>query len=223
MADIIFPALRPSDREFKLPIYPVTANEYNGAVDYPRLRGSQAYDALLDLAYQNILDEQAAFFIDCYSRTLSGYLAVILPKETLSGVLDIRVRERIRSAGSLAWYFSDPPAVESVKPGISTVKVRLIALLSGSRINTRDASPPGGGWDGPPTNDGYPVFQLNAGSNLGGSTASGSAIGTTLSYSEVGPTVPTSTVLVTSTTTGSTSTVGTQGTGGSTGSTTPTI
>lgn len=124
---IIFPAIAPTTRSFDAAQYAELNPQYVGTISYPRLLASKPGKAKLSLSYENIADAQAASIIAVYMNTLSGYLPVALPPEVVAGIDDEALAQRIQTGLHMDWYFDSPPKQNSVKAGISTVQVELIA------------------------------------------------------------------------------------------------
>lgn len=126
---ILFPPLKPTSREFIAGAYPIAAPEFQSSVRYARLTGTQAVNPKLSLEFINILDDQAAAILECYSKTLGGFTAVTLPDEVVSGTLSRLLADRMQGTDGVRWHFEEAPQQESVFPGISTVRVRLKGVL----------------------------------------------------------------------------------------------
>lgn len=128
-----FPALVPSSRRFVAPRWPVTGNRSQSGVTSKRLWGSAASGGELQLGFNNVRDDLADAIVDAHEASKGGVSEVILPPEVFKGAtgnLRARLVDKLKSQG-LRWYFKedDAPVVESVVPGISTVRVNLSAEL----------------------------------------------------------------------------------------------
>lgn len=131
---VSFPDIVPTSRSFSAPTWPTTSTTSQSGVISRRLWGSSPSKASLSLTYSNISDTNAALILNAYNTAKGATTDLTLPSSVLTGMgssLTLRWATAIASAG-LKWYFSEnePPSVESVVPGRSTVKVTLVAELS---------------------------------------------------------------------------------------------
>jgi hypothetical protein len=131
MAAVAFPALVPSGRRYNPGKYPQGEfKALNGATTTLRY-GNRRYDAELELTFQNITDDNAAAVLGLYERTMVADDWITFTQADGAGGAATALANYIREVGGsgLRWRFSDPPSVDSVKPGRSTVQVRLIGRL----------------------------------------------------------------------------------------------
>lgn len=126
----IFPALRPTTRQYECPEYAQKRPEYVNTVAYSRLMGSKPGKAKLTLTFENILDDNAALIIGCYINSLSGFFPIDLPDEIIAGIDDEELANKIQTGEHLQWFFNSPPDQTAVMRNISTVKVELIGDIS---------------------------------------------------------------------------------------------
>jgi hypothetical protein len=126
---ISFPPIVPSDRSFDAGGYPVLEGHSRDGSSYPRLLGSQPFDAQLSLTFRNITDNQGALLLSCYRSSRSGFHPVTLPPEAVAGISDSALSSRIRNGGAMVWRWLEPPSVQSIVPGICTAQVRLGGTL----------------------------------------------------------------------------------------------
>lgn len=128
----------PTSRSFRAGKWPITTATSQSGVRSKRLWGSLASGGSLSLTYANIPDDVAEDFIDSWQQTKGGldYL------ETTSGCNDIQSTdlmfdgmsadmkaEVLSATAGTQWTYAAAPVIESVAPGISTVKIELIAEL----------------------------------------------------------------------------------------------
>jgi len=131
MAAVSFPALVPTSRRYNPGKYPQAEfMALNGATTVLRY-GSRRYDAELELGFQNITDANAAALLSLYERTMVADDWITFTQGDGAAGLSTPLANYIREVGGsgLRWRFSEPPNVESVIPGRSTVQVRLIGRL----------------------------------------------------------------------------------------------
>lgn len=125
-----FPALRPSSRRFRLPTYPVTESKAQSGLTSLRLWGSKAGDGRLELRFTNITDSEALQISQAYENAQGPVDSLTLPSELFSGA-DQQLSDFIKGAGKgITWHFTrEPPDIESVVNGISSVSVTLVGQL----------------------------------------------------------------------------------------------
>lgn len=130
---IAFPNITPTSRSFRPPKWPATRKASQSGVSSVRLWGSRPSDAGISLGFANIPDHQAAAILNAHRQAKGHVLPVVLPVGILKGM-----EQELQAAwlgsiseADLTWHFSegDPPSVESVIPGRSTVRVSLTAEL----------------------------------------------------------------------------------------------
>lgn len=81
----------------------------------------------LDLAYDNITDTQAELFATHYDETKGTFLTFTLPSQAKAGWAASAAT--IDVVAGAAWRYDGPPSIASVRPGISTVQVKLKGVL----------------------------------------------------------------------------------------------
>jgi hypothetical protein len=125
-----FPALRPSSRRYRLPVFAITENKAQSGLTSLRLWGSKPEDARLELRFTNVPDSQALQIGQAYLAAKGPIDNLTLPNELFSGA-DASLRDFIKAAGTgLTWHFTkEPPDVESVVNGVSSVSVTLVGQL----------------------------------------------------------------------------------------------
>ena len=127
----------PTSRSFRAGKWPITTATSQSGVRSKRLWGSLASGGSLSLTYANLPDNIAKDFIDSWQDTKGGtdYLETsdgngIESTDLMFDGMSNSMKARILSATTGArWTYAQEPIVESVAPGISTVKIELIAEL----------------------------------------------------------------------------------------------
>lgn len=129
---VAFPSIEPTARNFTAPRWPTSGLTAQNGVTTRRLWGSRPSQAQLNLTFTNISDDNAALILSAYNSCQGATGEVILPSiifNGASGNLAGWLSTTSTGAG-MQWFFSEePPTVESISPGRSTVSVRLIAEL----------------------------------------------------------------------------------------------
>lgn len=129
-----FPSLTPSSRSFSPATFPITKTRSQGGVTTRRVWASLPNDARLSLSFNNITDEFAYEILNCYKNAKGSLDKLTLPALIFEGAAtDLKIFLQQSNTG-LSWHFTDdnPPRVESVLPGVSSVTVDLTATLDRS-------------------------------------------------------------------------------------------
>jgi hypothetical protein len=125
------PALTPTAMDFTAPEFPVKSNTSLSGVVSRRIFGNRGSRSTLQLNFDNIADSSAVEFLDAWNASRGQLNAVTVPSEVFNGA-DATLTAYVSDGGDgLIWHFAEPPQVQRIKPGISSVRVRLEA--------TRDA------------------------------------------------------------------------------------
>jgi len=122
-----YPTLAPTARAFTPGSYPIKNFRAQSGAEVRILYGSQRTGMTLALSYDNITDASAALFVAHYDEVQGTYQTFSLPVSVRSGwsgsstTLDV--------TGANAWRYDDAPQITAVRPGISSVQIRLIGVL----------------------------------------------------------------------------------------------
>lgn len=128
----------PTSRSFRAGKWPITTATSQSGVRSKRLWGSLASGGSLSLTYANIPDDVAEDFIDSWQQTKGGldYLETTIGCNSIqstdpmfNGMSNNMKAEILNATTGARWTYAQEPIVESVAPGISTVKIELIAEL----------------------------------------------------------------------------------------------
>ncbi|MEY2990516.1 MAG: hypothetical protein RLZZ163_1432 [Actinomycetota bacterium] len=129
---VTFPNIEPTSRSFVAPKWPTTGITSQSGVTTRRLWGSRPSQAQLTLGFANITDDNAALILAAYNDAKGATTDLSLPAiifNGASGNLTGWLNTASNGAG-MKWFFSeDPPSVESVAPGRSSINIRLVAEL----------------------------------------------------------------------------------------------
>lgn len=120
-----FPAYRPTARSFDAGDYPIRTFRSQSGVETRILYGSRRTGSELTLSYENITDTEAAAFITHYEETKGTYGTFDINSSTRAGWGNPNFNI---GAGNL-WRYAEPPGITNVRPGRSTVQVKLVAVL----------------------------------------------------------------------------------------------
>lgn len=124
-----FPTVTPSSRSFDAGDWPVKAFRSQNGVETRILYGSNRTGMSLQLSYENITDATAELFLDHYNEVQGTYRTFTLPQTGATGGWTGNADAVDGSSSGNTWRYAEPPAVQSVKPGISSVQVKLVGVL----------------------------------------------------------------------------------------------
>lgn len=117
-----FPAKKPSTRNVTAGQYAVKRFISIAGTGSTRVYGSQPFNSKLQLAYNNISDEETIEFVVAHENARGSFDSLDLPPETWDG-LDLMLRERLER--DYVWRFASPPSIQSIAPGRSSVSIEL--------------------------------------------------------------------------------------------------
>ena len=126
---VAFPAIKPTERDYRAPSHAVTANRAQNGFTTKRIWGSLPGNAELTLGYRHIHTDRAAEFVETWLATKSGIDTLIIPSQTFSGVGSRLQLVILPQMNALSWTYAEAPTVTSVGPIWATVAVRLIGEL----------------------------------------------------------------------------------------------
>lgn len=122
-----FPALTPSSRNYASGDFPVKTFRAQSGAESRILYGNRRTGMTLELQYDNITDVNAELFLDHYDETKGSYVTFVLPAAVLTGWSGNK--DAIDAATGNSWRYDAPPQVTNVRPGISSVQVKLVGVL----------------------------------------------------------------------------------------------
>ena len=129
---VTFPTIEPTARSFTAPRWPTSGIKTQSGVTTRRLWGSRPSQAQLSLNFDNISDDNAGLIVAAYNSAKGATTELTLPNVLFNGAsaaLTGWLNTTSTGAG-MKWFFSEePPTVESVAPGRSSVRVALVAEL----------------------------------------------------------------------------------------------
>ena len=134
MAGISFPGIQPSSRTYDPGSYPQSEfRALNGATTRVRF-GHRRVDSKLSLEFQNITDNQAAQILKHYEDVNAGdhwaQFSHVSGADNGPDGWNLHLY-LVENRSGLRFRYDGPPEVESVMPGISTVRCRFIGQLDG--------------------------------------------------------------------------------------------
>ena len=143
-----FPNIKPTTRSFTMGDYPSKTYRSLSGTIFKRAFGNKQSNYTLSLTFKNIGDTSelrtnsgdAKEIIDHYNGVDGTFKSFTLPKKVFAGMdddlwhllpglkqdLDLPV-----NPSNVKWRYAEPPQVQSVKSGVSTVIVNLIGEIDG--------------------------------------------------------------------------------------------
>ena len=125
----VFPSIRPTSRTYSAGQFPLKTYRSLSGATVKRVFGNKAYGHSIELQFTNIIDAVAKQIIDHYYGQNGSVDRFTLPSEVFAG-MDETFGDELRTPDSITWEYAEPPAIEAVFNGISSVTVRLIGELS---------------------------------------------------------------------------------------------
>ena len=131
-----FPNIKPTTRNFTMGDYPSKTYRSLSGTIFKRAFGNKQTGYTLNLTFRNIGDTSelrslsgtAKQIIDHYNDVDGTFSSFTLPARVFEG-MDTTFRDLIRSPSNVKWRYAEPPQVQSVKSGVSTVIVNLVGEL----------------------------------------------------------------------------------------------
>lgn len=123
-----FPGIKPSSRSFKPGQFPVKVYRAASGATVKRAFGNRAFGYQLEVQFENILDSVALQIVDHYNTTKAGFERFTLPSELFVG-MSAALTAIIQSPTQIKWEYAEPPEVQSVIVGRSSVGVSFVGEL----------------------------------------------------------------------------------------------
>jgi len=124
-----FPTITPSSRSFEAGDWPVKTFQSQNGTEVRILYGSRRTGMKLELSYQNISDSVAELFLSHYNEVQGTYGTFTLPQTgAKTGWTGDSNAIDAASSGNV-WRYSQAPSIQSVKPGVSSVSIKLVGVL----------------------------------------------------------------------------------------------
>lgn len=128
-----FPNVKPTSRSYRPGKFAqIQFEALNGATTTIRY-GQKAFNAELNLTFANISDNNAALIVNHYEERMATFANVTFSSVSGLAGLGSTLQTQVSESGTgLTWRYAEPPQVESVYPGISTVTCRFTGFLDGA-------------------------------------------------------------------------------------------
>ena len=125
-----FPSLVPSSRQFDAGDWPVRSYKAMDGFEIRLLYGSKRTGMKLSLVYQAIQDQQAESFLDHYRSVQGTFQSFTFPDSAPKGGWSGSPEAIGASNWNNKWRYEGPPQIQQLRPGVSTVSVNLLGVLS---------------------------------------------------------------------------------------------
>lgn len=119
----------PTTRSFTLGDYPTKTYRSLSGVIFKRAFGNKQTGYTLDLTFKNVKDAVAVAISKHYVDVDGTYGGFTMPDRTFNG-MDNSLEALVQAPSGIKWRYAEPPKVQSVQPGFSTITVKLVGELS---------------------------------------------------------------------------------------------
>lgn len=127
---VILPALPPTDIRFSEVEWPQSVTRSRNGRTVRRILAGGPSGGSLELVWENLRDVEAEILLQAWDQVYGTYGITGLPDAALAG-MEESLRGYVRQPHPLlTWRFAEPPAMERVKPGRCTVRMRLTAKVA---------------------------------------------------------------------------------------------
>ena len=131
MTAIPFPALKPSSRQYSPGSFPQSEFAALNGAKTRVIFGNRRSDAELSLSFANITDTQAATVLALYDQVtpVDDWVSFSTNDGAAGASAPLATYLREVGGSGLRWRFAEAPSVSSVKPGLSTVQIKMVGHL----------------------------------------------------------------------------------------------
>lgn len=123
-----FPTATPTSRDFSAGDFPVKTFKAQSGAEVRILYGSKRTGMELSLGYDNAPDSVANDFVTHFEEVKGTFDTFALPSAVTTGWQGSVSSITASSTGN-QWRYADAPAITSVRPGRSSIRVRLVGVL----------------------------------------------------------------------------------------------
>lgn len=113
--------------DFTAPEFPIKTNTSLSGVVSRRAFGNRGSRAVLSLSFDNLPDATAVEFLNSWKLAKGQLESLSLPSIVFNGASSELSSYLSDGGDALIWHFSEPPQLQRVKPGTSSVRVVLEA------------------------------------------------------------------------------------------------
>lgn len=133
-----FPSMTPSSRSFQMGNFPVKTYRALSGVTVQRVFGNKQLGYTLTLEFKNIADAgselrrgtgKAIDIVNHYNDAKGTVEFFAIPDNVFAGMNNSLENKLQRPYSDIAWRYVEPPKIQSVHAGISTVSVKLVGEI----------------------------------------------------------------------------------------------
>lgn len=124
-----FPSIRPTARTYSPGQFPTKTYRGLSGATVKRIFGNRSFGHAIEMQFTNITDATTKQILDHYYGEYGNYQRFNLPDNVFSG-MSSSLKSSVQAPSNILWEYAEPPQVESVLNGRSTVTVRLIGELN---------------------------------------------------------------------------------------------
>jgi hypothetical protein len=124
----VFPSIRPTGRSYSPGQFPTKTYRGLSGATVKRVFGNRSFGHVINLQFENISDANTKAILDHYYGQFGNYARFTLPDAAFSGTSSA-LKGVLQAPTNILWEYAEPPQVESVFNGRSTVIVRLVGEL----------------------------------------------------------------------------------------------
>jgi hypothetical protein len=124
-----FPSIRPTARTYSPGQFPTKTYRGLSGATVKRIFGNRSFGHAIEMQFTNITDATTKQILDHYYGEYGNYQRFDLPDNVFSG-MSSSLKSSVQAPSNILWEYAEPPQVESVFNGRSTVTVRLIGELN---------------------------------------------------------------------------------------------
>ena len=128
-----FPSFAPTSRSFTPGIYPQRTYRSLSGVVTKRTFGNAPSQSTLDMSFDNVADSTVTAIINHYRNQTAVNRRFQLSATTMGGMDSGLVSIANGTIDNLRFEYKDPPSVQSVRPGRSSISVSLIGEIRDPR------------------------------------------------------------------------------------------
>lgn len=129
----VFPSIRPTGRSYSPGQFPTKTYRGLSGATVKRVFGNRSFGHVINLQFENISDANTKAILDHYYGQFGNYARFTLPDAAFSGTSSA-LKAVLQAPTNILWEYAEPPQVESVFNGRSTVTVRLVGELDYSGV-----------------------------------------------------------------------------------------
>ena len=124
-----FPALKPSSRSYSPGQLPIRQYRTLSGAVWKRAFSNTRSGHAISLEFANLPDAKAEQIVAHYDSMGGSFYRFTLPGEIFAG-MSSGLTSRMQAPANVEWAYASEPQLQSVHPGVTTVKVELIGEVT---------------------------------------------------------------------------------------------